>query len=398
MQRRTRLGAPGRALQLRIAIVAVTSAALVFGVAAPVSAIDWFTETLRNHAGTTLQDADFNGPSAAVVWREGGSVWLRSRSPSDDDFGPRSELAPTSRQAETEVCGDAFRVTYARNYSDTWLIDMAYGATADASVFGTTPVSPDGQQTRDPDVACTNGRVFESWLAKEETGWKLYVANALAGDLVFGSPENLAGPLAPYAGQPVMAGAGSRAHVAYTFWNGEDPGGNLYVHSYAVGAGKAYPVTALGFTRLTTYGLFPQIAAYGRRVVVVWTSKCGAIKGRVSTDRGDTWGPIRTIKNQECAEDQPSLIAEKVVIRPGDHAILVGYSKFLGGLKGPSETAHRLSVNSSDYASSSFDTLLLRQDGSAPFKVGAWGAGSDLLVGASDVGPRIQFRVQSESP
>lgn len=96
---------------------------------------------------------------------------------------------------------------------------------------------------------------------------------------------------------PVIAAAGTDAHIAYT--NGNS--GNVYVAS-SRDQGVTWKKTNVGSTTIElSDGMsgFPAIAANGSTVAVCWLSDVfGTVDCRVSTDRGVTWGATTEVGSE----------------------------------------------------------------------------------------------------
>jgi hypothetical protein len=291
----------------------------VLAVATSVSAVPptWTTaQTLRTSSDVSLDDADFSNRNVAIAWTEPDSpreVRIRTSVDSGSAFGPTSVFGG-SRQAAVEVCGGAeLNAVMAHKFGPgNWFIEHAQGS-IDGDGFLTTPVAPSDGIQKNPDVACAGGRLFVSWFEEEGSGDRMFVAHGRRTGGGFSNPIDLGFDSDTFfGGELVVAGVGDTAYAAFT-----RTGGDLRLMRWSVGSGPGFAVAPIDETIIDDAtrndpAADVVIAAAGDKVAVAW-SRCDAVYGRVSNDRGDTWGPIRElVGHAACGGDffaSPSSIA-----------------------------------------------------------------------------------------
>jgi hypothetical protein len=176
--------------------------------------------------------------------------------------------------------------------------------------------------------------VFVSWFQKAAgPGLRLKIAwsDPATGD--FGPATDLGLDAEVwYARNLAVAGVSDRAYAIFSRSDGA-----LRFKRWSIGPGPSFTVTPHA-ARVIGPSLEGEpvgdsvIAAAGDTVAVAWTV-CGSLKARVSTDRGQTWGPIRAffgLRPNDCVVDFGAS-ATRIAIR-GDRIVLT-YSAF--GLGGP---------------------------------------------------------------
>ena len=285
--------------------------------------------TVRTTNGPELTDADFSGRNVAIAWDEPDSpreVRLRTSTNSGSSFGPMSVFGG-SRQAAVEICGGAeLNAAMAHNIGpDNWVIEHAQSS-VDGDTFLTTPVAPTDGLQNNPDVACASGRVFVSWFEKEGGGDRLFIAHAKRTGGGFSSPIDLGfDSETDFFSGLALAGADNMAYAVF-----RRSSGDLRFRSWSVGGGPNFPVNAnpaqiIDQATPNHPAFLPVIDALGSKVAVAWMT-CEAVVARVSTDWGQTWGPIRTlIEHGACDGD---FIAAPNSIAINGSRIALEYSAF----------------------------------------------------------------------
>jgi hypothetical protein len=295
--RRT-IGRPG----LILAVIA----ALLGGGAAPAIAAWEPTRTLRNvPGGELLSVADMAGLGrrAVVGWQEEGSprrAYLRWSTDSGSSWGSITPLdGGARRELAVDTCGayawavSGLRVAAAP--AGEWLVVLD-GFEMDGPVVESSLLTLLGQ-ARKPDIACAGGRrLAVAWLQKVGGSHRLKVFTRALFPVFTGSAAqersfdlgkaNLRRGLA-------VAATKDRIHVAWF------TGIVLKHKSFRVGGAPDFGVTPLPTRSLGSfrYGFAPKLGAAGRRVVLAMMNRADLV-ARVSSDRGGSWGPQRTLLDE----------------------------------------------------------------------------------------------------
>lgn len=334
-------------------LAALATLALVSGaVAAPpnwTSAIN-----VRNANNLRLNDADFSNHNVAISWDEPDSprtVGIRTSVDNGSSFGPISWFA-NSRESAVDICsGSELNAVMAHRIGPgNWFIEHAVGS-IDGVGFLTTPVAPTNGIQRNPDVACAGGRVFASWLEAEGSGDRLFVAHARRSTHNFSGPIDLGFDSDTFGDTRVaLAGVQDTAYAVFT-----RSGGDLRFKRWSIGGSPGYGVTAHatqvigpGTAFNSAEGL--MIAAARDKVAVTWAN-CDAVYARVSNDRGQTWGPIRTLIEHAACDGDFIAYPRSIATRGG--RIVVSYVAF--GIVGDGEIG--LIQTTNDFASFSDDQI-----------------------------------------
>ncbi len=321
-------------------------------VAAPPS---WTSATtLRTADDISLADADFSNRNVAVAWSEPDSprrVGIRTSVDAGSGFGPISWFGG-SRQPAVDVCGGAElnAVMAHRIGPGNWFIEHAQGS-IDGVGFLTTPVAPSDGIQKHPDVTCAGGRLFVSWLEEETDGYRLFVAHGRRTGGGFSSPIDLGFDTSTLFGHSLaVAGVSDMAYAVFA-----RTGGDLRIMRWQIGDAPNYPVTPLGEQVIGSAtrndpALEAMISAYGDKVAVAWVT-CDAISARVSNDRGQTWGPVRTLVEHAACDGDFIAFPNSIAVR-GDR-IALEYTMF--GIVGDGDEG--LIRSNSDFASFSDDII-----------------------------------------
>ena len=304
------------ALGLLASLVLVTNAA-----AAPPT---WTAlQTIRSATDIRLGDADFAGHNVAIAWDEPDHPRRVDFAFSGNNGANFASPPPygASRQPAIELCdGSQPNAVYAhRQAPGNWIIQYTLFDSFDFAL--TTDVAPSSGVQHDPDIACTDGRVFVSWFKQEGSGDRLFVAHATRDLGTFSSPIDLGfDSETEFFSGLVLAGVGDTAYAAF-----RRSSGDLRFRSWSIGAGPAFPVTAnpamiIGPGTPNNPAFQPVIAAAGNKVAVAWMT-CDAVVARVSNDKGVTWGPIRTLVEHAACDGDFIAAPNSIAIRGGRIAL-----------------------------------------------------------------------------
>lgn len=299
--------------------------------AAPVAAITWVRTTLADTSGLALQDAAFDGHHVAAVWQVPGPFTkVRTSTNDGTTFGTTRTVEPGqhTRQASTVLCGNDLYVAFAQDFSqlstpNLWRIYVDRDSTSGVNHEYSAAYQTQNTIGRNPDVACTTGRLWVSWEQKVGSQWHVFVNHASRSFASFDDPPIDLGLLGSFAGKPVIAAVGNRVYVAWP-----TPSGTLRIHRWSDASG----VIDLGERQLAIGNVkgggvgVPRIATLGGKVAVVYAD-CGDIRARVSNDRGATWGSVRTLFSGACGSEFGGL-PNSVAIKGS--RVLVAYSLFQG--------------------------------------------------------------------
>jgi hypothetical protein len=252
-----------------------------------------------------LTDAAFSDSGIVAVWTEANFNTDASRvgfKVSDDSgasFGS-THLLPKSRGGAAAICGGVAKVVAAGHpTAGTWTIQIASGDLS-TDVFATTTIETSSVELEEPDVACTDGRIFVSWRETvDENTSRLLVTSARLSDGIFGAPVSLGMSDRFFPTGLQLAGSGDTAYAAFIRSDS-----TLRVKRWFVGPGPGYalttePATIVGPGTSNRPAYDPYIDADGDMVAVTW-AKCSHTVARVSADGGDTWGPRRIVERFGC--------------------------------------------------------------------------------------------------
>lgn len=320
-------------------------------------------------------DAAFSDSGIVAVWTEENFSTGASRigfKVSDDSgatFGS-THLIANATDGAAAICGDIAKVVVARRTGpSTWTIEVATGD-INTDVFVRSTIETSSVELREPDVACTDGRIFVSW--KEEVDAetsRMFVASARLSDGVFGAPMGLGLTDKFFPTGLQLAGSGDTAYAAFIKLDD-----SLRVKRWFVGPGPGYALTTEppvivgpGTTNRPAYE--PFIDADGDFVALTW-GRCSHTLAKASTDGGDTWGPTRIVEEFGCnVEDAFS----------GPRAMHVRGSR------------GALTFNISGIPNASLDYLARSSDGFNTVKKSLLGEHEDHLVGFVVVSGHVKF-------
>ena len=329
------------------------------------------------------------------------AVWMEFENSSDDtrigykvsnnagaSFGSL-HLVPGATGGGGAICGsDAMVVTTRMNTPTSWAVELS-SIDVGGGLVAMQTVATSSTELSQPDVACTNGRVFVSWLEDQlDDNVRLRVANALLSDHVFGAPTTLGQQPDDFSYGLALAGSGNDAYAAFSRLNGK-----MYVKHWTEGSGPTFPLTSpaaafvgSGTSNFPSYE--PSIDAHGDRVAVLW-GRCANVYARVSSDAAASWGPVRAIEddfgcNVEDAFSGPSSIA----VRGTRLAAVYNISGI------PNASIDFLVTSNRGFASSERSTLGEHQRHLVTFvMVGSGWKLADVFNGSG--GSRIKFRRQA---
>jgi hypothetical protein len=287
------------------------------------------------------------------------------------------------------ICGAEANVVSARmNTPTSWAVEL-HSTPVSGGPVAVQTVTTSSTELSQPDVACTNGRIFVSWLEDQlDDNVRLRVANALLSDGVFGPAATLGQQPDDFSYGLALAGSGNDAYAAFSRLNGK-----MYVKHWMEGSGPAFPLSSgtaafvgSGTSAFPSYE--PQIDAHGDRVALLW-GRCSNTYARVSTDAAATWGPVRAIEddfgcNVEDAFSGPNSIAVR------DSRLAAVYN--ISGI--PNASIDFLVTSNRGFASSVRSELGQHQHHLVTFVMvgGGWKL-ADLFNGSN--GHRIKFRRQA---
>jgi hypothetical protein len=209
-------------------------------------------------------------------------------------FRPAQRLdSRQSRDIEVETCdGWAFGAFTFRE-SGAWLVGLdKHALTGPALESGAITL---GGLSRKPDVACAGERLVVVWFQKVGGTWRVKLHARGVNDEAKGDqlPEvNLdLGPGTMSKGLAV-AGSGDDIHVAW--FAGED----VKLRHYEVGPAPARDLLGWPTPILPDMpdGQLPELGVSGDRVVFASMNEAD-LRARVSTDRGVSWSPERTLED-----------------------------------------------------------------------------------------------------
>jgi len=339
------------------------------------------------------EDVGASGDNLVAVWMEfaNSSDDTRVGYKVSDDAGASFgslHLVAGATGGGGAICGsDAKVVTTRMNTPSSWAVELS-STNVSGGLVAIQTVASSSTELSQPDVACTNGRIFVSWLEDLLDGHvRLRVATALRSDGIFGAPMTLGEQPSDFSYGLALAGSGNDAYAAFSRLNGK-----LYVKHWTEGSGPTYPLTSptaafvgSGTSAFPTYE--PSIDADGDQVAVLW-GRCANTYARVSSNAAASWGPVRSIEddfgcNVEDAFSGPSSIA----VRASRLAAVYNISGI------PDASIDFLVTSSHGFASSTRSVLGEHQHHLVTFVNvgGAWKL-ADVFNGSN--GSRIKFRRQ----
>ena len=226
------------------------------------------------------EDPPSGNRASYVRWTTNGGV----------SFAPRVRLdTRPQREVKVDVCAGWAWATASLSVGGDQLISLdkrrLVGSEVEQSVLTTDGVS------RGPDVACGGERLVVAWFQRAGDTWRVKlhargVHDEPAGDSLPPFDADL-GTGSLSRGLAVAATA-DRVYVAWFRGNA------LKVRRYRIGSGSNHQLTHLGTSTITDQGgSTPRIGADGARVAVAYGG--GDVRARVSTNRGGSWGPRRTL-------------------------------------------------------------------------------------------------------
>jgi hypothetical protein len=265
------------------------------------------------------EDVGAAGSKVVAVWMEfdlssdATRVGFKVSDDAGASFGAL-HLIPGATAGRGAICGSQAKVVTTRmNTPTTWAVELSSTSVSGGPVVAQT-VATSSEELTQPDVACTNGRIFVSWrIHTVDNNVGLRVASALRTDGVFGPPMSLGQQDRDFPTGLALAASGNDAYAAFNRLDGR-----LRVKHWTEGAGPAFPLSSSaasiigpGRSGRPTYD--PSIDAHRNTVALTW-GKCANTLARVSSDAAATWGPIRMIEddfgcNVEDAFSGPNSIA-----------------------------------------------------------------------------------------
>jgi len=260
---------------------------------------------LRVKTGTQLTDAAFSGQNIALTWTEPGDGNIRNMGLSvstnaGTSFQPR-RMFTRSQQGAVEICGQEVYVAFVRHGGpDKWSVEVASRDLAE-DVYDTKHIYSSESRVREPDIACSAGRLFVSWFHEERDGWRRFVATALLSDALFEPPMDLGVDPSPY-GNPRGLVLAASDRTAYALYGGA--AGRLRMKRFLVGPAPDFSLDARPSETVApgTSGCpdeSPVIATNGSAVAIAWGRNSGFL-ARFSNDRGATWSSIRDATGVDC--------------------------------------------------------------------------------------------------
>ncbi len=233
-------------------------------------------------------------------------AWGTTRSATAYSWNNGQSLARTASGATTYL-----HATYTTDrVSGAWADDngpyvgVYYVRTTNAGATFTTPVrlNPSTQRGSRGSVAASGHYVFATWVST--SSWLAYKGTAPRALYIrrntnhgasgsWGSAVRLTSA-SGRVDYPTIAAAGSNVYIAYT----DSATGSVRL-LISRNLASTWSSVTLGTSALSTssgrYGL-PHIAVSGNTIVVSWLSNSsGAVRARVSTDAGKTWGTTATL-------------------------------------------------------------------------------------------------------
>jgi hypothetical protein len=330
-------------------------------------------------------DVASSGNAIVAVWNEGSRIGFKT----SDDAGSSFHgvhMISTAQDGRAAICGSLAKVVFAEEGEDGWAIGLATGSVAGGPLTF-QQVAASSHELREPDVACTSGRIFVSW-RQQTTGEnaRMWVASARLSDGVFGAPTTLGLTDLFFPAGLVLAAANNKAYAAFVRDDGP-----LRVKRWTIGAGPGYPLSTgpaviIGPGTGNRAPYDPEIDASGERVAVTW-GKCSSTLARVSTDAGATWGTVKTIEEFGCNVEDAGSSPTGMAVRGSRLALT--YAIF--GIP----NAHIEFLTTSTNGFNSFDTSTLgeHQNHLAGF-VTVSGETKLFDVYSNSAGHRIKFRRQ----
>ena len=282
------------------ATVGAVFLSLMFATSAA-AAVSWTPAVaIRSTNGLFLAAADFSDSTVAVSWVEdvaGGRdrVGIRVSTNAGDSFGSAT-FFDRAFSGALDVCGDEVNFVFVKLLAGGERAIVH--AVRDISGGWHSQRLAEGPTLRTlPDVACTDGRVFVSWMERDGGDVTFVVTNALSSDRVFG-PPNAIGTVDSESSIQIAA----TPSAAFAAFGHND--GRLRVKRWDVGPGPDFSVDP-NPTQVVASGTpnrpadFPEIAADGETVALGW-SWCSGLYARVSNDNGHSWKPIQPIRKVGC--------------------------------------------------------------------------------------------------
>ena len=290
----------------RPGLILAIVAALVGAGALPAAAAWAPTRTLREvPGGELLSVADMAGLGrrAVVGWEEEGSprrAYLRWSSDSGNSWDATTQLdGGARRELQVDTCGAyAWAVSGLHAVAapaGEWLVVLD-GFEMDGAVFESSLVSLSGRARR-PDVACVGAqRLAVAWLQKVAGGYRLKIFTRALFPIFTGSAvEERSFDLGKASLRRGLAVAATQDRIHVAWFSGT----TLRHKAFRVAGAPDYAVTPLPTRSLGSfrYGSTPKLGAAGRRVVLSMTNRADLV-ARASRDRGATWGPLRTLRDE----------------------------------------------------------------------------------------------------
>ena len=339
------------------------------------------------------EDVGASGDNLVAVWMEFDNssddtrVGYKVSDNAGASFGSL-HLVPGATGGRGAICGsDAKVVTTRMNTPTSWAVELS-STNVSGGLVAMQTVAASSTELSQPDVACTNGRVFVSWLEDQlDDNVRLRVASALLSDGVFGAPATLGQQPDDFSYGLALAGSGNDAYAAFSRLNGK-----MYVKHWTEGTGPAYPLStsaavAVGPGTSGRPSYEPSIDAHGNNVALLW-GRCANTLARVSTNAAASWGPIRMI------EDDFGCNVEDAFSGPSSMAVRGARLAAVYNISGiPNASIDFLVTSKTGFASSVRSELGEHQHHEVTFlKVGSGWKLADVFNGSN--GHRIKFRRQ----
>jgi hypothetical protein len=369
-----------------LVIALATLISSVPAVAAPFApAGTWDATTpVTSGDGAALADADLHVRTVLVGFLRpaagpGSRLRIARSTNGGASFGRSLAVRSRAREAAVDSCRDGTPVAlYGHRASDAteWVAELSarIGSTWDRRV-----VSGAGEGPRHPDVACeADFRViWGTWIRRDGSTLEVEVVRTTSTDP--GLPATVT--VGETDGQrfgPVIALIPGGAFVAWTGPDGDILGRRIFPGGGGLTMG---PVIEVGPGTAGNPSLAPSIGTFNQRVVVSW-ARCADVFGRVSTDAGVSWLPVRRLADYACPGEIGGL-PRSAAVRGQD--IAVAYLFF-----GPAGDRERLITSDDDLASRRDRAVTIRKAG---FLAGYLRLGGATRLGVVyDSGPTILFR------
>src|SRR5215212_3812518 len=194
---------------------------------------------------------------------------------------------------------------------------QAYGVIPKSLYFGNNlNISQDNSTSEFPQIAASGNKVYVVWEEEDEgtNGKKeIFFTSSLDGGITFGSIKNLSETNGT-SEFPQIAASGNKVYVV---WEEEDEGTNgkkeIFFTSSLDGGIKFGSIKNISETNGTSE--FPQIAASGNKVYVVWEEEDEGTNGKKeifftsSLDGGITFGSIKNLSETNGTSEFPQIAA-----------------------------------------------------------------------------------------